>query len=229
MKKHAIIVAGGTGTRMQGEVPKQFMLLRGKPVILHSIEAFYVYDPFIQIILVIHPDYLSFWEQMIGEFKISIPLKVVAGGKTRFDSVKNGLKLIEDDGFVAIHDAARPVIYADFIGKLFSAASNFGSAIPVVHINDTIRIIDGDISHQADRTFLRAVQTPQVFRISELQRAYTQPYQPNFTDDGSVMEAAGFLLHLAEGRQRNIKITHLQDIAVAEVLIKNLAAEELRK
>jgi len=147
---------------------------------------------------------------------------------TRFASVNNGLKLIKDEGLVAIHDAARPVINADFIGNLFSAAFTYGSAIPSIYINDTIRIIDGDTSHQADRTFLRAIQTPQVYKVSELQRAYTQPYQSIFTDDGSVMEAAGFHVHLTEGRPGNIKITHLQDIAVAEVLMKRLTAEERR-
>jgi len=220
MNKYAIIVAGGTGTRMKGEVPKQFMLLNSKPVILHSIEAFHDYDPSVLIILVIHPDYIELWEKLSTEFKISIPYQVVTGGKTRFDSVKNGLKLIKEEGLVAVHDAARPVINADFIGKLFSAASAYGSAIPAVHINDTIRTIDGDTSHQSDRTFLRAVQTPQVFKISELQRAYTQSYEPIFTDDGSVMESAGFHVHLSEGLQENIKITRLQDIATAEVLMK---------
>ena len=228
MKNYAIIVAGGTGSRMKGEIPKQFMLLNGKPVILYSIEAFYSYDPSVQIILVIHPSYLSLWKKLISEFRISIPFKVAEGGQTRFDSVKNGLKLIEDDGFVAVHDAARPVINAEFLKTLFSAATTHSSAIPVVPLTDTIRIIDGDTSHQQDRTFLRALQTPQVFKISELQRAYTQPYQPGFTDDGSVMEAAGFPLHLSEGRPKNIYITHLQDITVAEALIKNLTTEARR-
>lgn len=220
MKNYAIIVAGGTGTRMKGEVPKQFMLLNGKPVILYSIEAFYSYDSSIQIILVIHPDYLSLWKQLTIDFNTSIPFQIVEGGKTRFDSVKNGLQIVHDEGFVAVHDAARPAINAAFLRKLFGAASTYGSAIPVVPITDTIRIIDGDTSHQQDRTFLRAIQTPQVFKVSELQRAYMQPYEPNFTDDGSVMESAGFPVHLAEGRRENIKITHLEDIAVAEVLMK---------
>ncbi|MDO9256638.1 MAG: 2-C-methyl-D-erythritol 4-phosphate cytidylyltransferase [Bacteroidales bacterium] len=228
MKKYAIIVAGGTGTRMKGEIPKQFMLLNGKPVILYSIEAFFSYDPAVQIILVIHPDYLSLWMQLVREFKISIPFEVAEGGKTRFDSVKNGLRFIGDDGFVAVHDAARPVINADFLKNLFSAASTYGSAIPVVPVTDTIRIIEGDTSRQQDRKFLRAIQTPQVFKVSELQRAYMQPYEPNFTDDGSVMEAAGFPVHLAEGRRGNMKITHLEDIEMAEVLIKNLTTEARR-
>jgi 2-C-methyl-D-erythritol 4-phosphate cytidylyltransferase len=229
MKNYAIIVAGGTGSRMKGEVPKQFLLLNGKPVILFSIESFYAFDPSIEIILVIHPDYLVFWEQLARELKIIIPFRVVAGGETRFNSVKNGLNAIKEEGLVAVHDAARPVINAEFIANLFSAASTYGSALPVVPVTDTIRIIDGDTSHQQDRTFLRAIQTPQVFRVSELQRAYTQPYEPNFTDDGSVMESAGFPVHLAEGRLGNIKITHLEDIALAEVLIKNLTTEARRK
>lgn len=225
MKKFAIIVAGGTGNRMQGDIPKQFTLLNGKPVIMYSIEAFFTHNPLVQIILVIHPQYLSLWEKLAKEYKISAPLLVVAGGKTRFDSVKNGLKLITEDGLVAVHDAARPVINAGFIRNLFSDASIFGSAIPVVPINDTIRMIDGGTSHPQDRTFLRAIQTPQVFKVSELQRAYMQPYEPIFTDDGSVMESAGFPVHLAEGRRGNIKITHPEDIAVAEVLMKNLTTE----
>lgn len=222
MKKYAIIVAGGTGTRMQGEVPKQFILLHKKLVIQHSIDAFYSYDQSIQIILVIHPDYLNFWEKICLEYKISVPFQMVAGGKTRFDSVKNGLNLINEDGLVAIHDAARPVINAGFIGSIFSDAELHGSAMPGVALNDTIREIEGDSSRQLDRTFLRAMQTPQVFRISELKRAYEQPYQAFFTDDASVMQSAGFPLHLIEGRVGNIKITHPHDITIAEVLLKLL-------
>lgn len=222
MKKYAIIVAGGTGTRMQAEVPKQFMMLSGKPVILYSVEAFRAYDPLIQIILVMHPDYMDIWNTISFEFKITISVLLVKGGKTRFESVSNGLKLLNGKGLVAIHDAARPVIYPDFISELFSTAETYGSAIPAVPINDTIRVIEGDASRQFDRTFLRAIQTPQVFRTLEIQRAYKQPYQDSFTDDGSVMEAAGFNINLAEGLQENIKITHNQDIALAEVLLKSI-------
>jgi 2-C-methyl-D-erythritol 4-phosphate cytidylyltransferase len=221
MKNYAIIVAGGTGSRMKGDVPKQFKLLSGKPVIQYSIEAFHAYDPSIQIVLVIHPDYMLFWEKQCREFHISVPFRVVKGGETRFDSVKNGLDTIDDeDGFVAIHDAARPVINADFIEKLFAKAAIYGSAMPGIALNDTIRIIEGDASRQLDRTFLRAMQTPQVFKIPELKRAYTQTYLPVFTDDASVMQSAGFPLHLSEGKPGNIKITHASDLAVAEVLLK---------
>ncbi len=220
MKKYAIIVAGGTGSRMKGDVPKQFMLLNGKPVIQYSIEAFYSFDSSMQITLVIHPDYLLFWEKLCREFHFSIPLKVVPGGETRFDSVKKGLETIADEGFVAIHDAARPVISADFIDNIFTEAAIHGSAMPGISLNDTIRIIEGDVTNQLDRTFLRAMQTPQVFKISELKRAYTQPYMPSFTDDASVMQSAGFPLHLIDGKSGNIKITHAHDIAIAETMLK---------
>ena len=205
---------------MKGDVPKQFMLLNGKPVIQYSIEAFHSFDPSMQIVLVIHPDFLLFWGKLCREFHSSVPFKVVNGGETRFDSVKNGLETIADEGFVAIHDAARPVISADFIANLFAKAAMYGSAIPGIALNDTIRIIEGDASRQLDRTFLRAMQTPQVFKISELKRAYTQPYLPSFTDDASVMQSAGFPLHLIDGKPDNIKITHAHDIAIAETMLK---------
>ncbi len=220
MGKYAIIVAGGTGTRMKGEVPKQFMLLNGKPVILYSIEAFNACDTAVQIILVVHPDYLNYCKQLCEEFKIPGPLKIVAGGETRFDSVKNGLKFIDADGLVAIHDAARPVITAEFISSLFSEAEKYGSAIPGIPLNDTIRVIEGDTSRQIDRTFLRAMQTPQVYKITELKKAYEQPFLPFFTDDASVMQSAGFHLHLTEGSALNIKITNPEDIILAETFLK---------
>jgi len=220
MKKYAIVVAGGTGNRMQGNVPKQFMLLRGKPVMLYPIEAFYAYDPAIQIILVVHADYLEYWDELIRNFEIPVPVQIATGGKTRFDSVKSGLNLIEGDGIVAIHDAARPLIDADFVSALFTAATEHGSAIPAIPLNDTIRKIDGDISLQLDRSTLRAIQTPQVFSVLQLKQAYQQPYQPVFTDDASVLQSAGFQIFLTEGRADNIKITLQQDIALAEVLLK---------
>lgn len=220
MNKYVIIVAGGTGSRMKGDVPKQFRLLNNKPVLLHSVEAFHQYDASLQIILVIHPEYRDLWEKMRSAYQIDIQTNLVAGGQTRFDSVKNGLEIIQEEGWVAIHDAARPVIDAAFIGYVFSEAAAFGSAMPGIALNDTIRMIENDTSRQLDRTLLRAMQTPQVFRVSELKRAYTQVYNPHFTDDASVMQAAGFKVHLTEGKPGNIKITHQQDIALAEVLMK---------
>jgi 2-C-methyl-D-erythritol 4-phosphate cytidylyltransferase len=222
MINHAIIVAGGTGSRMRGDMPKQFMLLGGKPVIQYSIDAFHAFDPDCQIIIVIHPDYMAYWEQLCREFSITTVHTAVGGGENRFDSVKNGLAHIEGDGLVAVHDAARPVISAGFVEKQFSEAAIHGTAIPGTALNDTIRIIEGDGSRQLDRSFLRAMQTPQVFRVSELKRAYAQPFKASFTDDASVMQSAGFALHITEGRAENIKITNPQDIAIVAVLMKML-------
>jgi 2-C-methyl-D-erythritol 4-phosphate cytidylyltransferase len=226
MKKYAIIVAGGTGTRMKGEVPKQFLLLNNKPVIVYSIEAFYSFDKSVQIILVIHPDYLNYWNQLCEKFKISVPFTIVTGGETRFDSVKNGLDTIAENGLVAIHDAARPLVTAEFIGSLFFEAEKYGSAMPGIPLNDTIRVIAGNTSRQLERTFLRAMQTPQVYGVTDLKMAYKQPFQPLFTDDASVMQLAGFHLHLTEGRVVNIKITNPEDLVLAETFLNR---EPLRK
>jgi len=220
MKKYAIIVAGGTGSRMKGAVPKQFMMLNKKPIIHYSIEAFYSHDPSTKIILVIHPGFLKHWENLCLEYKTDIPFEIAKGGNTRFDSVKNGLQLIDEEGFVAIHDAARPLVDAGFIGYNFSEAEVYGSAVPGVKVNDTIRQIDGETSCQLDRALLRAIQTPQIFKVSEFRKAYMQSWQPVFTDDASVMEAAGFPIHLTEGKPSNIKLTLSQDIEIAEVLLR---------
>lgn len=218
MNKYAIIVAGGSGARMQAEAPKQFMLLNKKPVILYSIEAFYNYSSEIKLILVLHPDYIRIWDKICVDLRVNIPHHVVLGGSTRFQSVKNGLSAIDSEGLVAIHDAARPLINTSFVEKLFVEAEKFGSSIPGIAVNDTIRQFDGEASFQLDRSRLRAMQTPQVFKISELQTAYRQTYTELFTDDASVMQAAGMPLHFSDGLPANIKITFLQDITIAEAL-----------
>jgi 2-C-methyl-D-erythritol 4-phosphate cytidylyltransferase len=218
MNKYAIIVAGGSGARMQAEAPKQFMLLNKKPVILYSIEAFYNYSSEIKLILVLHPDYIRIWDKICVDLRVNIPHHVVLGGSTRFQSVKNGLSAIDSEGLVAIHDAARPLINTSFVEKLFVEAEKFGSSIPGIAVNDTIRQFDGEASFQLDRSTLRAMQTPQVFKISELQTAYRQTYTELFTDDASVMQAAGMPLHFSDGLPANIKITFLQDITIAEAL-----------
>lgn len=219
MKNYAIIVAGGTGTRMKGELPKQFLLLKNKPVILHSTEAFAEFDPLLEIILVIHPDYLEYWERLCNEYKVPGHVKVAPGGKTRFESVKNGIALIEADGWVAVHDAARPLITREFVEELFNEASIKGSAVPGIAINDTVRMLDGKGSVQLDRTLLRAMQTPQVYRVSEIKKAFTQPFQPGFTDEASVMQAAGFTPNIVPGLPTNLKITRPEDLALAEYLL----------
>ena len=222
MRNFAIIVAGGTGNRMKTIIPKQFLLLQGKPIIQFSVEAFYQFNPQIEIIIAIHPDYFQIWEQLDLFCHLPMAHQVVAGGETRFQSVKNGLRLIKEDGLVAIHDAARPLIHAGFIENLFSEAQTYGSALPCIAVNETIRMILGNSSQQLDRNLLRAMQTPQVFKVSELKQAYIQEFQNVFTDDATVMQAAGYDLHLCEGLHKNIKITHPEDIKIAEMLFHSL-------
>lgn len=221
MIKYAIIVAGGSGTRMEAEFPKQFMLLNKKPVLLNSIEAFYNYSNEIKLILVLHPDYLGYWKKVCVDYRVTIPVQVVAGGPTRFQSVKNGLSAIDNEGLVAVHDAARPLINPSFVEKLFEEAEIFGSSVPGVAVNDTIRQFDGKTSVQLDRNALRAMQTPQVFKISELQNAYMQSYTELFTDDASVMQMAGYSLKITEGLPINLKITYPHDIILAEAILAN--------
>lgn len=219
--KYAIIVAGGSGTRMEAEFPKQFMLLNKKPVLLYSIEAFYSYSNEIRLILVLHPDYIRHWKKLCVDFRVNIPVQVVVGGSTRFQSVKNGLSAVDNVGLVAVHDAARPLINPSFVKKLFLEAEKSGSSVPGIAINDTIRQFDGKTSVQLDRNALRAMQTPQVFKVSELQSAYKQSYTELFTDDASVMQLAGYTLNITEGLPINLKITYPHDIVLAEAILAN--------
>lgn len=219
MKKYVIIVAGGTGSRMGGEVPKQFLLLAGKPVLMHTIEAFYHYDPFIEIIVVLHPNFFDFWNQLCEEYHFEIIHTMLPGGTMRYHSVRNGLEHIHGEGLVAIHDAARPLVSSALISRTFNEAITHGSSIPAIPVTETIRTIEGGKVHLVDRSFLRAIQTPQVFDINMILEAYRQPYQNGFTDDAAVAEASGRSIHLTDGDPRNIKITHPSDLLVAEALM----------
>jgi 2-C-methyl-D-erythritol 4-phosphate cytidylyltransferase len=219
MRKYVIIVAGGTGSRMGTEVPKQFLLLAGKPVLMHAIQAFNHFDPEIKIIVVLHPNFYDHWHQLCSDQKFSVKHVLAQGGAMRYHSVKNGLDLIDGEGLVAIHDAARPLISYALINRLFSEAVTQGSAIPALPVTETIRSIEGGRVHIVDRTFLRTIQTPQVFQIGLIKEAYNQPYQNGFTDDAAVLEAMGKTIHLTDGEPQNIKITHSVDLLFAEAFL----------
>jgi 2-C-methyl-D-erythritol 4-phosphate cytidylyltransferase len=220
MDKYAIIVAGGTGSRLGGEMPKQFMLLAGRPLLMHSIEAFYTYDPLIKIIIALHPEFIENWALLCKKFSCNVPHKIIPGGSTRYQSVKNALSTIHGKGLVAVHDAARPVISIDLISQSFSEAAIHGNAIPGIMVNETIRSIENGKIRLVDRSLLRVIQTPQTFDIDVLKKAYEQSYQPGFTDDASLLEAIGLQIHLIPGDQRNIKITLPGDIEIAELFIQ---------
>lgn len=219
MKKFVIIVAAGAGKRFSNTLPKQFELLLGKPMLMYSIEAFSEADRDIQIIVVIQEDFINHWKELCSSYDFNIPHQVVEGGPERFHSVKNGISLIQDDGLVAVHDGARPLISLEVITNAWRIAEVNGTAIPVIEISDSVRRVEGGINQLVDRKKLRLVQTPQVFKCSILKKAYQQPYNRHFTDDATVVEATGKKVTLIEGNTGNIKVTNPQDLSIAEALL----------
>jgi 2-C-methyl-D-erythritol 4-phosphate cytidylyltransferase len=218
---YAIIVAGGSGSRMRSAVPKQFLLLKGKPVLMHTIEAFHHSTIQPQIILVLHPDFHALWEQLCREHNFKMPHQLVNGGDTRFHSVKNGLDIIPDDTdtLIAVHDAVRPLTSERIISGSYKYAAENGNAITVVKSRDSVRQLNNGVSRSLLRDEVYLVQTPQTFQSSQIKKAYLQPYHEKFTDDASVVEETGITIHLVEGSYQNIKITFPEDIAIAECLL----------
>ena len=221
-KKYAIIVAGGNGTRANTPVPKQFMKLDGKPVIMHTISKFAEAGMSIEIILVLNKEQISFWQELCKENNFYTEVKLVEGGENRFESVKNGLALVtEEECIVAIHDAVRPLVSTKTIVSTFKAAEMYGNAVPAIPLTDSIRQIDSSKSIAVDRTRYCVIQTPQCFHASILKKAYsTAEYKIHFTDDASVVEASGEKIHLVDGNPDNIKITTPRDFILAEALMK---------
>lgn len=219
MKRYAVIVAGGSGTRMGSEIPKQFIPLRGRPLLMHTLETFYDYDPSMEIILVLPEDQFGYWNQLCGEYGWDIPFTLTAGGDTRFHSVKNGLDQIEKDGVVGIHDGVRPFVSRETLERCYSTAEKSNSAIPVVPVTDSLRKIDEGGNKAVRRSDFRSVQTPQCFWYNVLAPCYDVGYREDFTDDASVFEAAGFKVNLVDGNPENIKITTPKDLKLAEYLL----------
>ena len=222
MHHSVIIVAGGIGSRMNSAIPKQFMQLSGRPVLFYTIEAFFNWNTGVQIIVVLPENQYNEWGKLIKQYSFKISHKICPGGNTRFHSVQNGLKLIEEeDTIVAIHDGVRPLIGSKMIQNCYDAAALKGAAIPAIALKDSIRIVSQDSSNKAvNRNDYRIIQTPQCFKASILKTAYKQSYNSAFTDDASVVEAAGNSIELIEGDQENIKITTGADLLYAETLIK---------
>lgn len=218
LERFAIITGGGLGLRMNGTVPKQFLLLGGLPVIMHTLQQF---APFCKNIVVPLPEnYHDFWEDLQKEHHFSIPHTLVCGGKTRFESVRNALKYIPAKGLVAIHDAVRPFISKNLIEKCFQQAEKQGNAISSQPITESLRMADNGTTKSIDRTLFYRIQTPQVFQCSDIKEAYNQDYCKTFTDDATVLESKGGDIHLVEGEEQNIKITTPMDLFLAENLIE---------
>ena len=221
MKKYVIIVAGGKGERMNADLPKQFLPIGNKPILMHTLAAFYGYDPLASIILVLPGTQFPFWQKLCEEYHFTIPHLLAEGGETRFHSVKNGLSLVTEDSLVAVHDGVRPFVNKTTMHRCFDSAELNGSGIPVIELVDSIRYIDETGNKSVNRSNYRLVQTPQVFQSTLLKEAYQQEYTPRFTDDASVVEALGKKVQLVEGNKKNIKITTPFDLEVAEVILKN--------
>ena len=218
-KKYAIIVAGGSGSRMKSDLPKQFINIGGLPILMHTLKKFKEADADIELILVLPESQFEFWEELCkihSEFIKTIPHQLVAGGKSRFQSGKNGLQIIENEGLVAIHDGVRPFVSAENIRESFRIAEEKGNAVVSVPSKDSVRVNGQAI----DRATVRLIQTPQTFQVPLIKKAFETEELITFTDDASVAEHAGFTINLMEGSYENIKITTPEDLLWAEVLLR---------
>lgn len=220
MKKFVVIVAGGSGSRMGTEIPKQFLELCGKPVLMHTLQAFYDFDSQSSLILVLPELQQNFWADLCRKHSFKLPHSIVSGGETRFLSVQNGLKLLDDDGIVFIHDGVRPLVSKSTLQKCYETALLLGNAIPVLPVTESLRKTEGHSTVSVDRSLFFSVQTPQTFRTEQILQAFKQPFDPAFTDDASVAEKAGYAIHLVEGNPENIKITQPTDLIIAESFLK---------
>lgn len=219
MERTALIVAGGRGTRMKSDLPKQFMLLLDIPVLMHTMERFAQADVNTQIILVLPPDQIDFWNKLCAQMDFDLPHQVVAGGETRFDSVKNGLAQCPTQGVIGIHDGVRPLVSIELIDACYQKAAEAGSAIPCVPIAQSLRKVAEDASHPIERDGVFAVQTPQCFTAASIIEAYEKAEHNAFTDDATVLEAANLGVNVIEGEPTNLKITTAADLLIAEALL----------
>ncbi|MFO8087683.1 MAG: 2-C-methyl-D-erythritol 4-phosphate cytidylyltransferase [Bacteroidales bacterium] len=207
-----IITAGGSGQRMKAEIPKQFIPVHEKPLLMWAIEAFFAYKSDIKIMLVIPENHVDLWNDLCREFDFNISHQIVYGGDNRFQSVKNAVELINEDGLTGVHDGVRPFPSLNTIGQAFNDAGKFGSAVPFVDSTDSLRFVDKQNSKIINRDKVKRIQTPQVFQTEILKKAYQQPYNEGFTDDASVVEHLGHDIHLFEGNMENIKVTTPMDL-----------------
>jgi 2-C-methyl-D-erythritol 4-phosphate cytidylyltransferase len=229
MKRYLIIVAGGKGVRMGGDLPKQFQLLDGKPLVMVTIENMYAMDVTMHIILVLPKEQIELWEELCAEYDFKVPVTVVTGGTTRFHSVQNGLAAIEDqeEALVGVHDGVRPFLAVKVFDELFREAAINGAVVPVTPVYESMRRFIGGqgATEPVPRDRYRLVQTPQVFKLSLLRRAYEQLYMENFTDDASVVENLGEPVQIVDGNRENIKITTPYDFVVAKAIVECLTRQ----
>lgn len=219
MTKYAIIVAGGSGSRMKSSTPKQFLLLGNKPVLMHTIEAFYNEDPATKIIVVLPEHEISKWEILVDKYDFIINHTIISGGATRFNSVKNGLDAIPNSGLVAIHDGVRPLASNELISRCYKSAAEKSSGVAAVPPKDSLRHVTEKSNYSVNRNDYQLIQTPQTFEVGQIKAAYHAEINNNATDDASVAEKYGMPINLVDGEYSNIKITTPEDIAIAQALL----------
>lgn len=219
-QKHLIIVAGGTGSRIKNELPKQFIEINGTPIIVHTLQKFFQYNPSILVYIAVHKDYEAHLKLVLHKFLPDKKIKITVGGETRFHSVKNALSLVPAKGIVAIHDAARPMVSLESITRCFKTAQTHGNATPCISVNESLREVSGKNNKAVNRIDFKIIQTPQCFKVELIKKAFEQNYNESFTDDASVFEKAGHHIILTEGNVENIKITYPNDLILAQHLLK---------
>ena len=212
-----IITAGGIGKRMGSDLPKQFLEINGKPILLHTLEKFYHFDPSIQLILTLPSEWKSYWKELMIEHQCKIPHLIVEGGKERYNSIKNALEFSQGH-FIAVHDGVRPLVSNDTIKRCFDAVKQFGQVVPVIPLKESLRKLIEERTQAVSRSEYVHVQTPQCFSKESLLAAYNLPFHDNITDDATLLEEAGFRIHCVEGNEENIKITSQMDMKIAESL-----------
>lgn len=220
MEKFALIVAGGSGSRMKKDIPKQFLDLAGKPVLMRTMERFAESDPLISLVIVLPASFISYWNGLCRKYQFNRTHTLVAGGSSRFQSVRNGLAYLPEEGLVFIHDGVRPLVSIQTIRNCADVAVRKGNAIPVMPVTESLRRVTEKGSEHVDRKDFFLVQTPQTFLIRLIKKAYLQPERDDFTDDASVCEAMGEKIHMVEGNPENIKLTCPADLQVAESLFR---------
>ncbi|WP_341903792.1 2-C-methyl-D-erythritol 4-phosphate cytidylyltransferase [Fluviicola taffensis] len=219
-----IITAGGIGKRMGGSIPKQFLLLNDKPILMHTIERIHAFDTAAELIVTLPVDYLKDWEEMCQKYDFLIKHEVVSGGEERFDSIKNALEKASGD-WIAVHDGVRPFVSKSVLNQLLLEVKSHRAVIPTIPVKESLRLVEGENSAAVPRNHYQIVQTPQVFESKLIKKAYEQKYATAFTDDASVVEAIGARIHLVSGNEENIKITNPIDLSIAGLILKDWGAK----
>ncbi len=219
MNKYAVIVAGGSGTRMNSALPKQFLLLKGRPVLYYTLDSFLRAYPDLQIILVLPEEHIAAGKEIIDAWFDASRIRITAGGRTRFHSVQNGLALVQEESIVFVHDGVRCLLSTELIHRCYDAALSTGSAIPVVDCKDSVRLLGPEGNEAIDRSLVKLVQTPQTFHSKILLPAFQIDYKDRFTDEATVVEAFGLKVNLVEGEENNLKITRPADLLLAEQIL----------